>query len=523
MIQKLTEFFLHEKFRNSNSSDLFRARLMVQISLILWLAALVFFLSFTFVFSSTFNAVALLITLLLATGGVFLFKYTGSIPVTSNIYSFALYFSVTMVVYSTGGLESSVAGWLVFTPLNSALTNGSGKSWKYWIVITMATVILVAIGHLTWYKFPNDISPELTVYFNVLVVSGIIFMGTFFIFIFQIIAENAVEQNKRESTRVKLVLDQIKESLPTLQKATDNAKSSILSLTQTSNSISLKSGRSSEDILTVKQSLSVLSNVVEKISTLSQGQSANLNQLMILTVNLQDINQNLGSSVLKSKDHMQNAFQSAGEGATSLKEMNSSMQKIEDSFQKMSEITGFIHEIADRINLLSLNASIEAARAGDYGRGFAVVAKEVSKLADQTASSIKQTDSHMKFIQREILEGRNIVKAGTDIFTSIIDRIASLNSEFETLSKILKDQLESYSDMNERISQNNEDYQTVKISIKEEKAAMQQIDSLVKNLEDNMQEFLNQAGSLLESVKLSENTVEDLNHTFNNLKNRVEE
>ena len=62
------------------------------------------------------------------------------------------------------------------------------------------------------------------------------------------------------------------------------------------------------------------------------------------------------------------------------------------SAQKIREASRFISEIAEETNLLALNASIEAARAGDAGKGFAVVASEIQKLAEQSNDSAKQID-----------------------------------------------------------------------------------------------------------------------------------
>ena len=72
------------------------------------------------------------------------------------------------------------------------------------------------------------------------------------------------------------------------------------------------------------------------------------------------------------------------------------MEAIVRNTREMSTIGVEIQEIAERINLLALNASIEAARAGEYGRGFAVVASEVSRLADRTNESIARISSMMK-------------------------------------------------------------------------------------------------------------------------------
>ncbi len=81
-----------------------------------------------------------------------------------------------------------------------------------------------------------------------------------------------------------------------------------------------------------------------------------------------------------------------------LKETNETNQKAKNS----DEIVGIIQDISKQTNLLGLNASIEAARAGDSGKGFAVVAQEIRKLSNTTKESINKIDTIIKSISTSI-------------------------------------------------------------------------------------------------------------------------
>ncbi len=106
------------------------------------------------------------------------------------------------------------------------------------------------------------------------------------------------------------------------------------------------------------------------------------------------------------------------------------IKAIGESSNKVAETLSVIQDISDQINLLSLNASIEAARAGDAGKGFAVVADEVGKLADKTSSEAKE-------IERLVQESNRRVQEGISFIANISESIKKMTSSVRNTSDII--------------------------------------------------------------------------------------
>jgi twitching motility protein PilJ len=121
------------------------------------------------------------------------------------------------------------------------------------------------------------------------------------------------------------------------------------------------------------------------------------------------------------------AQSNARKGAAAVRNTISGMQRIRDqvqetakrikrlgeSSQEIGEIVQVISDIADRTSILALNASIQAAMAGEAGRGFAVVAEEVERLADRSTEATKQISTLVKTIQTETTEAVSAMESST--------------------------------------------------------------------------------------------------------------
>ncbi|MEO1401548.1 MAG: methyl-accepting chemotaxis protein [Cyanobacteria bacterium J06635_1] len=115
-------------------------------------------------------------------------------------------------------------------------------------------------------------------------------------------------------------------------------------------------------------------------------------------------------------------------------ETTKKVKQLGEASQQISQVVGLINEIALKTNLLAVNASIEAAHAGEEGQGFAVVAGEVGELADQSAAATKEIEQIVKHIQEGTKE---VVEAMELSTTQVVEGTYQLHETKESLEEIL--------------------------------------------------------------------------------------
>ncbi len=251
-----------------------------------------------------------------------------------------------------------------------------------------------------------------------------------------------------------------------------------------------------------------LSAGVESIANGTADQFGELTNLIAqikkLSSSIEEMNSRVGDT-LKTTISM-NDHASTGGGA--LKNMQSAMNRITGSAREMTGIIGIIDDISDQINLLSLNAAIEAARAGDAGRGFAVVADEISHLAEQTASSINDIDGLIKASSHEIEDGMGNINITNNTIKTIINGVSELDDMMKKISLHMEEQLDENLRVNEGAGSARKLSEEIQKAAEEQKFAAGEV---VKSI-----------GSINEMLQMNTSGTEELSASAENLSQMAE-
>lgn len=192
---------------------------------------------------------------------------------------------------------------------------------------------------------------------------------------------------------------------------------------------------------------------------------------------VEGIAQIAGQTVGDSITNMENLSGKAEETATMTESLIVHMNELSEETKAINEIAETINDIADQTGLLSLNASIEAARVGEQGRGFAVVAEEIRRLSVQSVEAVNQIRMTVEQIDKKKFKIAEITGQASDTvraqseamkltvgsFCQVRDSVTELTKAINDIAKIMehmgqaKDRTMQMIDSMAQISENNEE------------------------------------------------------------------
>lgn len=163
---------------------------------------------------------------------------------------------------------------------------------------------------------------------------------------------------------------------------------------------------------------------VEDLKQIMSQLTQELNRSVSATVEVTEATGNTSEKIIETQSRMEL--------------LKDSMQKISDMSIAIEKIIGEINSIAQQTNMLSLNASIEAARAGDMGKGFAVVARQVGELAARSAQAAKETNELIMNSIKAVEDGREITDQTVEAFGIVVENIEKTDHDVEAITDMVK-------------------------------------------------------------------------------------
>jgi len=207
----------------------------------------------------------------------------------------------------------------------------------------------------------------------------------------------------------------------------------------------------------------------------------------------------------------------AGSGQASIGRMEGTMRQIMEASGSISaklavlsektaninSVVTTITKVADQTNLLSLNAAIEAEKAGEYGLGFAVVAMEIRRLADQTAVATYDIEKMVKEMQsavsagvmgmdkfsEEVRRGVDEVRQVSTHLAQIIHQVQTLTPRFQTVNEGMHAQATGAQQISETLTQLSEAAHQTAESLRQSNTAIEQLNGAARGLQTSVARF----------------------------------
>lgn len=192
----------------------------------------------------------------------------------------------------------------------------------------------------------------------------------------------------------------------------------------------------------LKQSKTIeeLNGTVDQLSTSVQEIAESATALALVVSDTRDSSNNAEDKMNATvdvaeagKSDMQKVGEAMGVIEQSINGLQESIDKVGTASLEINKIVGMIGEIADETNLLALNASIEAARAGDAGRGFAVVATEIGSLATNSNQSVQKIQTLINEVTRLVEETVNKAKDSVNEINTSSQLVHQAVTTFDTI------------------------------------------------------------------------------------------
>ena len=246
-----------------------------------------------------------------------------------------------------------------------------------------------------------------------------------------------------------------------------------------------------------------LAETIEEIeksaSDVNQGTERSYTAIIDMANGLKELNssgQRMETATKETMTLAKSAASDTDQSKLALTNIQSAMQKIADSTQKIIHYTDQIAKIGSQTNLLSLNASIEAAKAGEFGRGFAVVAQEVKSLSERSSNTIREINRMIEISFANVYEGTMVVGNSAQVVGGLISKVQQIDQKIGMVYKeaIAQEKRsaeisKSSEELNEIASGNSSAMNELAHALKQVEQTIQELNKMAEDVQEQMSVF----------------------------------
>lgn len=254
------------------------------------------------------------------------------------------------------------------------------------------------------------------------------------------------------------------------------------------------------------------SESITHISNMMNTADEKMSEINQLSKNLGDISVNTSQVVIQGSDRINQMGRQMDIIKSTVTESLTTVEELNKSMEEVNNFLSAIKRISDQTNILALNASIEAVRAGASGAGFKVVANEIKKLAEQSADTVKQIDeiidrvkSKTQLVFEKANDGSIAVEDGESITQQVLESFEHIKLAFNKIDENIAVEL-NMADIESaifmKIREQSENISTIS---KNHSAAMKEMVATIQDQNANVEIIYNSINNINHSsVKLQE-------------------
>lgn len=263
--------------------------------------------------------------------------------------------------------------------------------------------------------------------------------------------------------------------LNSLEDITHGLNKTMSGIREASKQVNIGAGQVSVGAQALSQGAMEQASSVEELSTNLNSISERIRETARMAQQASGLSETAGEAVHISNDKME--------------ELSRAMRDITEKSNEIGKIIKTIDDIAFQTNILSLNAAIEAARAGAAGKGFAVVADEVGNLAQKSAKAAQNTSALIEETLEAIHRGAKITEETAEALSSVSRGTKEVNGIIRRISEASKEEAKGITQFTEGLDQISSVVQTNSATAEESAAASEEMARQAKNLNDLVSVF----------------------------------